>query len=52
MVERHKQDAALRKPAQAVETNGIQALENVPAFPVLRGVALFFDEPLYLFEAR
>ena len=51
MVERRKQGAVFLKRAHAVETHGIQTLENVAPLPVLRGASVLFNEPLYLLEA-
>jgi hypothetical protein len=50
MVQRRKQGAAVRKCAQAVEADGIQPLEDVAVFPVLRGAAMLLDETLDFLE--
>ena len=39
------------KRAQAVEAHGIQPLENVAVFPMLRGAAVLLDKPLNLLES-
>ena len=51
MIEGFKQGAAIVQLAQAIEAHGIQPLEDVAVFPVLRGAAVLFDEPLNLLEA-
>ena len=52
MVKRRKQGAAFLKRAQTVEAHGIQAFKDVAALPVLRGVAVLFDELLDFLKAR
>ena len=50
MIERRKQRAAVLKRAQAIEAHGIEPLEDVAVFAVLRGAAVLLDEPLDLLE--
>src|SRR5437763_1659029 len=51
MIEGFKQRAALLQRTKAIEAHCIQSLEDVVAFPVLRDVAMLFDEALNLLEA-
>ena len=51
MVQRRKQGAALLKRAQAVEAHGIEPLEDVAIFPVLRRAAVLLDKSLDFLEA-
>ena len=50
LVERGHQGATVRMGAQAVEAHGIEPLEDVAVFAVLRGAAVLLDEALDLLE--
>ena len=51
MIERRKKRAAFLKRAQPVKAHGIEPLEDVAIFPVLRGAAVFLDKALDLLES-
>jgi hypothetical protein len=50
MVQRLKQGAAIGERPQAVEAHGIQPLEDVAVFPVLRSATVLLDKPLDFLE--
>ena len=52
MVQRRQQRAAFLQRAQAVEAHGIEPLEDVAVFAMLRGAAVLLDKALDLLEAR
>ena len=51
MIQWRQHGPTLLKRAQAIKAHGIQPLENVAIFPVLRGATVFLDKPLYLLES-
>src|SRR5690349_1729050 len=51
MVEGFKQGMAIFQLADTIEPHGIEPLEDVVTFPVLRGVTVLLDEALNLLEA-
>ena len=51
MVEGLKQGAAVGQRAKAIETHGIQPLEDIAIFPMLGSTAMLFDETPDLLEA-
>jgi hypothetical protein len=50
VIERLKLGAAIGELPKTIEAHCVQPLEDVAAFPVLRGVAVFLDETLNLLE--
>ena len=51
MIQRRKQHAALRQSAQAIEANGVEPLEDVAVFSMLRGATMLLEETLNLLES-
>ena len=51
MVQRRQQGAAVLERAQAVEAHGVEPLEDVAVFPVLRGATVLLDEALDFLES-
>lgn len=51
MIERLQQAAAIVQLTKPIEAHGIQPLEDIASFPMLRRVAVLFDETLNLLEA-
>jgi hypothetical protein len=50
MVERFKQGAAVAQLAETIEAHGVQPVEDVAVFAVLRSPTMLLDKTLDLFE--
>ena len=51
MIQWRQQGSTLLKRPKAVKAHRIQALENIPIFPMLRGATVLLDKPLYFFKS-
>jgi hypothetical protein len=51
MIQRCEQCATLGKRAQAIKTDGVEALEDVPLLTMLRGAAMLRGESLNFLES-
>jgi hypothetical protein len=52
MVVWHEKGSAFLQRAQTIQAHGIQSLEDVPVFTMLRNTPMLFDKTLDFLEAR